>query len=157
MGALGDLLTRLRRGGRRPPDPLGDGVWRRVHDRCVRGVDSYHQVIEPVPPGEARDALERVGAELAAVLAAVRAQCLAAQREAPSASLDVPAGPSGQYTALYRRLSKTAGLVAQAAEAAAMARVATLAGDEQAALARAAAAARTARQAADSLTSGPYV
>lgn len=144
MGAVGDLLTRLRQGGRRPPDPLGDGVWRRVHDRCVRGVDRYHQVIEPVPPGDARDALERVGAELAAVLDAVRGQCLTAQHAAPSASLDVPAGPSGEYTALYRRLSRSAGLVAQAAEAAAMARVAELTGDEQAALARAAAAARSA-------------
>ncbi len=148
MGALRELLTRLRHGGRRPADPLGDGVWRRAHDGCRRAVDRYHQVIEPVPPGGTRDALERVGAELVDVLDAVRAQCLTAQQDAPSASLDVPGGPQGQHGALYRRLSRTAASVAQAAEAAAMARVCALAGDDAAALVRAEAAARAAQQAA---------
>lgn len=148
MGAFGQLFTRLRHGGRRPPDPLGDGVWRRAHDRCRRAVDRYHQVIEPVPPGDARNALERVAVDLVEVLHAVHAQCLTAQREAPSASLDVPGGPRGEHPALYRRLSRTAACVSQAAEAATMSRVCALAGDEAGALSRARAAARAARQAA---------
>jgi len=108
---------------RREPDPLGDGVWRRAHDRFRRAVDRFHQVIEPVPPGPERDRLELVGAALAESLDIVRAVCVQAQAQAPSSGLDVPRGPDGRAPDLHRRLSRAGALAAQAAEAAAMCRV----------------------------------
>lgn len=109
---------------RREPDPLGDGVWRRAHDRFRRAVDRFHQVIEPVPPGPERDRLELVGASLAESLDIVRTVCVRAQAQAPSSGLDVPRGPDGRAPDLHRRLSRAGALAAQAAEAAAMCRVA---------------------------------
>jgi hypothetical protein len=135
--AVADVLPR------RGPDPLGEGVWRRAHDRFRRAVDRYHQVMEGVPDGPVRDALEAVGAGLAADLDAVRARCVLAQSAAPSAGLDVP---GGAWRDEHRTLSRAATLVAQAAESAAMARVAVRAGDTDQALRRADAARRAAGQ-----------
>ncbi len=126
---------------RRAPDPLGEGVWRRVHDRCRRAVDRFHQVIEPVPEGPVRDGLELVGADLAGLLDRVRGLCVAAQAEAPSGGLEIPAGRHGD---LHRSLSRLATAAAQASEAAAMARVAEGAGDRATASARVEAARRAA-------------
>lgn len=136
---------------RRPPDPLGQGVWRRAHDRGRRAVDRYHQVIEPVGDGEVRDGLDLVGTDLAAMLDRVRALCLQAQADAPSAGLEIPRGPGGRHPELHRRLSRWAGAVAQASEAAVMARVAERAGDRATALERVEAARRAAAVAASHL------
>lgn len=106
---------------RRPPDPLGEGVWRRAHDRFGRAVDRYHQMLAGVPDGDPRAALERSGAVLAGALDDVRALCEQAQATAPSTGLDVP---GGQWSVVHRRVSQAANLVAQAAEAAALVRVA---------------------------------
>lgn len=103
---------------------LGEGVWRRAHDRFRRAVDRYHQVIEPVPRAggaAARDRLELAGARLAACLDAVRARAVAAQQRWPSAALAVPGGQGADE---HRRLSRAATLAAQASEAATMVRVA---------------------------------
>ncbi len=127
---------------------LGDGVWRRAHDRFRRAVDRYHQVMEGVPAGAARDHLEQEGTRLAAALDAVHAACADAEAAHPSASLDVPghrAGPGSGVASrapgtarapgdpedprdLHRRLSRAGGLAAQAAEAAALVRVAASGG-----------------------------
>ncbi|MFZ5872212.1 MAG: hypothetical protein ACOYXW_16995 [Actinomycetota bacterium] len=113
---------------RRRPDPLGDGVWRHAHDRFRRAVDRYHQMLEQVPPGQVRDRLEVAGAALAGALDDVHRLCAHAQGRAPSTGLDVPGGPDGSAPELHRRLTRAAGLAAQAAEAAAMARVALRSG-----------------------------
>ena len=127
---------------RRPPDPLGEGVWRRAHDRGRRAVDRFHQVIEPVGDGEVRDGLELVGTDLAAMLDRVRALCLQAQQDAPSAGLADPARP-GRHPprAAPRAVALGRSAAAQASEAAAMARVAERSGERGTALLRVEAAA----------------
>ncbi len=99
---------------------LGTGVWRRAHDRFGRAVDRFHQVIEPVPPGAARDHLEVAGTRLAACLDEVRQRCTQAQARWPSAALEIPGAGSGEHA----RLSKGATVAAQASQAATMVRVA---------------------------------
>lgn len=126
---------------RKPPDPLGEGVWRRAHDRFRRAVDRFHQVIEPVPDGVARGELERTGAKLAAALDAVHRVCVQAQLGAPSSGDDVP---GGGWTAVHRCLTRAGTTAAQAAEGAVLARVAVLAGDVEAADQACAAARRAA-------------
>lgn len=121
---------------RRRPDPLGEGVWRRAHDRFRRAVDRFHQVIEPVPEGPVRDRLELVGTSLAHALDDVHRLCTQAQADAPSAALEVPRGADGAAPELHRSLSRAAHLAAQAAESAAMARVALRSGQEADAAAR---------------------
>ncbi|PWJ55672.1 hypothetical protein SAMN06264364_10235 [Quadrisphaera granulorum] len=108
---------------RRSPDDLelGEGgVWRRLHDRFRRAVDRYHQLLEGVPDGALRDALEGCGARLAICLDDVRAACVAEQASSPSSGLEVPGGAAGEH---HARLSRAATLAAQAAEAVTMARV----------------------------------
>ncbi len=107
---------------RRSPDDLelGSGIWRRAHDRFRRAVDRFHQVLEGVPAGALHDALEICGARLAACLDLVRADCAAEQAASPSSGLEVPGGDAGRH---HSRLSRSATLAAQAAEAATMARV----------------------------------
>ncbi len=129
---------------RRQPDPLGVGVWRRSHDRTLRAIDRYHQMIEPVDDGPLRSALELVGADLAVLLDQVHEICVQAEIDAPSAGLEIPPGPLGQHPELHRRLSRAATSCAEASEAAAMARVASAAGDQATALARMQAARRAA-------------
>ena len=140
----------MRLFGRRRPDPLGDGVWRRAHDRFRRAVDRYHQVIEGVPDGELRDALELLGARLAACLDAVRAACERAQAEHPSEGLDIP----GAARDLHARLSRGATLAAQAAEAATMARLRAASTPGTAQDARQALAAQRAVEQVERLVSG---
>jgi hypothetical protein len=146
------LLGRLL--GRGRPDPLGEGVWRRAHDRFRRAVDRFHQVIEPIPDGPVRDRLERVGAELAAQLDVVHALCLQAHRDAPSDGLEVPGGADGRAPELHRRISRAANLAAQAAESAAMARVALRTGQDGDAGLRASGAERAAAAVREVLTGG---
>lgn len=82
-------------------------------------------VVDGTPPGPAREALEEFLPRVDLVARAVRAQCLRAQQEAPSAGdLLVPGGPDGAHPEIHRRLTRTATACAQVAEAAAMVRVA---------------------------------
>ncbi|WP_299039540.1 hypothetical protein [uncultured Pseudokineococcus sp.] len=132
---------------------LGEGVWRRAHDRVHRSVDRYHQVLDGVvadaAPGAAESVLpplQRTAEELVRVLDDVRALCLRAQRAAPSAGLDVPRPPvsADLPDELHRRLSKVGTAVATAAEAATMARVSARAGQLEVGVERTAAAQRAA-------------
>jgi len=151
-GRLAPGLAR-RRSERRLESALGDGVWRRAHDRVRRSVDRYHQVLDGVAadaePGTADEVLaplERTGAALVEVLDDVRALCLRAQRAAPSTGLDVPRVPAsaGLPDELHRRLSRVGTAVATAAEAATMARVSVRGGRLDVGVERAAAAQRSA-------------
>lgn len=123
---------------RAPLRVLGHGVWRRAHDRFRRAVDRYHQMIESVDDGRVRDSLEADGVRLAAALDDVLEICTRAQATTPSEAFDVPTDADR----IHRLVSQAANSAAQAAEGAAMARVAARAGDEGTALARAAAAGR---------------
>lgn len=90
--------------------------------------------MEPVPAGPVRDGLEGIGADLATTLDRVRALCLRAQEEAPSAGLEVPRGPDGTHPELHRAVSRWAGAVAQASWSVTLAAVAEDAGDRHEAL-----------------------
>lgn len=104
------------RAKRRDEAELGKGIWRRTHDRYVRGLDRYHQVLE-MTEGELYEELVVVANALASGLPRVRALCTAAQRRFPSEGLDVPGGGA---TAVHRRLSRAGNALATTAEAAAM-------------------------------------
>ncbi|MEJ5945531.1 hypothetical protein WDZ17_09535 [Pseudokineococcus basanitobsidens] len=155
-----------RRDERRLAAALGDGVWRRAHDRVRRSVDRYHQVLDgvvadgaPLPGTGGDDALadlRRTGVEVVGVLDEVAALCVAAQRAAPSAGLDVPRVPvsAGLPAELHRRLSRAGTSLATAAEAATMARVSLRGGEPGVALERAEAAARAAALARRHLRDG---
>ena len=106
---------------RRPPDPLGEGIWARAANTVDRAVRRYEQVVDGCPPGPVRSSLEEFLPRVDAVARRARAVCVRAQAESPSAQLTVPGGEHGE---LHRRLTRTATACAQAAEAAAMARVA---------------------------------
>ena len=100
---------------RRDDAELGKGIWRRSHDRFIRGIDRFHQVLErlasTVPDANA----------LADLIPRVRAVAMEAHRLAPSDG-DIPASPFGTYSDLNRALSKAGNAVALCAEALAMAR-----------------------------------
>jgi hypothetical protein len=138
---------------RRQPDPLGEGVWRRAHDRSRRAVDRFHQVVEPVPAGPVREGLDEVAADLVAALDRVRTLCVQAQAAAPSGGLEVPAGPDGGHPELHRAVSRWAGLAAQASWSATSAAVAEAAGDRVTAMAQVESARRAAAIAASHLPS----
>lgn len=109
------------RQARRDDKELGQGLWRRLHDRYRRGLDRYHQILEGVADEALYAELVVVADQLSGQLPAVRRCCMAAQREAPSDSLEIPGGRLGR---MHRHLSKAGNSVAAAAEAAAMARLA---------------------------------
>jgi hypothetical protein len=124
-------------------------VWRRAHDRFRRAVDRYHQVLERVPDGPARDRLEATGADLAALLDDVHAVCGAGQELAPSDGEDLPGGRGGLLLDAHRALARAATVAAQAGEAVLMAVVALRAGRPDEAERLALAAGRTVEQVRD--------
>lgn len=106
--------------GRKDDAELGKGLWRRAHDRFLRGLDRFHQVLEGVEDDELYAELVEVANELGSLLERVRAVCMEAQRRSPSEGLDVPVALSG----VHRSLSKAGNSLATTAEAAAMLRLA---------------------------------
>ena len=106
------------------PGPLGNGVWRRVHDRFARAVRRYRAVIDVVPSRSVREELLEIAEDLDACLRDVREACERAQAVAPSEGPDVPVGPGDIYLDVHRRLARAATLCARASESAMMARVA---------------------------------
>lgn len=110
------------RQARRDDKELGKGIWRRTHDRFMRGLDRYHQVLEGVADDALYDELVVIANELSAQLPQVRGCCAQAQKLHPSDGLDIP---GGSLSAVHRCLSKAGNSLAAAAEAAAMARLAT--------------------------------
>jgi hypothetical protein len=110
------------RQARRDDKELGKGIWRRTHDRFKRGLDRYHQVLEGIADDALYDELVVIANELSAQLPQVRGCCARAQKLHPSDGLDIP---GGSLAGVHRCLSKAGNSLAAAAEAAAMARLAT--------------------------------
>ncbi|MCE0537006.1 hypothetical protein LWF15_16005 [Kineosporia rhizophila] len=106
------------------PGPLGNGVWRRVHDRFARSVRRYRTVIEVVPSRPVRAELAEIAEDLDEILELVREACEHAQAVAPSEGPDVPIGPGDVYLDVHRRLARAATLCSRASESAMMTRVA---------------------------------
>ena len=46
---------------RRDDAELGKGIWRRSHDRFIRGIDRFHQVLERLAGTELNRALSKAG------------------------------------------------------------------------------------------------
>lgn len=108
------------RQGRKDDAELGRGLWRRAHDRFVRGLDRYHQVLEGVEDEALYAELVEVANELSALAGRVRQICMEAQRRSPSDGLDIP----GALAGVHRSLSTAGNALAMTAEAAAMLRLA---------------------------------
>ena len=119
MGFFGDY-----RATRRDERELGEGVWRRAHDRFKRGLDRYHQILESVRDPQLRAAAVSVANELADLLPRVRAVCMDAHVRAPSQTQDIPHSSSGYLSDVHRQLSRAGNAMAQTAEALTMARFA---------------------------------
>jgi hypothetical protein len=128
------------------PGPLGNGVWRRVHDRFARAVRRYRAVIDVIPSRPVRVELLEVADQLDEALEIVRDACERAQAVAPSAGPDVPIGPGDIYLDVHRRVAQAATLCARACESAMMARVAVRMKDAEAVQDHIDAARRTAKQ-----------
>lgn len=107
---------------RKNDSELGQGVWRRVHDRFIRGIDRFHQILERMPNDAMVELMVPEANELADLIPRVRAIAVEAQRLAPSQGTDIPASPSGVFSDLHRTLSKSGNSVALCAEALAMVR-----------------------------------
>lgn len=117
MGFLADRLP-----GRRDQKELGQGVWRRAHDRFRRGLDRFHQVLEQVQDQDLVSQAVPVANQLADLLPRVRAVCVWAQAYAPDDDQQIPVSEGGWLHDLHRELSRSGNDLAQAAEALAMAR-----------------------------------
>jgi hypothetical protein len=128
------------------PGPLGNGVWRRVHDRFARAVRRYRSVIEVVSSRPVRIELLEIADELDEILDIVRQACEHAQAVAPSEGSDVPVGPGDIYLDVHRRLARAATLCSRASESAMMARVAVRMKDADGVRDHIDAARRTAKQ-----------
>jgi hypothetical protein len=139
------LLPRLR-DKRVGTGPLGDGAWRRVHDRFARSVHRYQSVIDVIPSRPARIELTEIADEFVECLAVVRTACERAQAAAPSDTPEVPVGPSEVYLDIHRRMARAATLCARASESAMMARLAVRMSDENAVREHIDATRRTAKQ-----------
>ncbi|WP_052663998.1 hypothetical protein [Psychromicrobium lacuslunae] len=105
---------------RRDEVELGQGLWRRAHDRFRRGLDRFHQMLERIDDESLQQDLIPIANNLAELLPVVRAVCVSAQRLSPSAGLDVPAGA---FNEIHRELTRAGTALATAAEAVAMARL----------------------------------
>ena len=112
------------RATRRDERELGEGVWRRAHDRFKRGLDRYHQILESVRDPELRAMAVPVANELADLLPRVRAVCAEAHFRAPSQTQDIPHSTDGYLSDVHRQLSRAGNSMAQTAEALTMARFA---------------------------------
>lgn len=117
VGFFGDY-----RATRRDERELGEGVWRRAHDRFKRGLDRYHQILESVRDPALRAAAVPVANELADLLPRVRAVCAEAHFRAPSQTQDIPHSTDGYLSDVHRQLSRAGNSMAQTAEALTMAR-----------------------------------
>ncbi|MET3921088.1 hypothetical protein [Arthrobacter sp. UYEF20] len=115
---MGFFRTALQ--GKKDDAELGKGLWRRAHDRFIRGLDRYHQVLEGVEDEALYAELVDVANELSELAVRVRRVCVEAQRRSPSDGLDIP----GALAGVHRSLSTAGNSLATTAEAAAMLRLA---------------------------------
>ena len=78
---------------RRDDAELGRGLWRRAHDRFIRGVDRFHQVLERLAHTDMVELVVPAANSLSDLIPRVRAIAMEAQRLAPSEGTDVPSSP----------------------------------------------------------------
>ncbi|WP_300342679.1 hypothetical protein [Nesterenkonia sp.] len=112
------LFTRRRR-AKRLEKELGTGLWRQAHDRYVRGLDRFHQILDGVEDDEVHNQLVVIGDELADRLPLVYSLCQQAHQRYPATEMRVPAGAQ----MLHSALSRAANHLATTAEAEAMLRL----------------------------------
>ena len=90
---------------RRDDAELGKGIWRRSHDRFIRGIDRFHQVLERLAATDSSAPMIELivpdANTLADLIPRVRAVAMEAHRLAPSDG-DIPASPFGTYSDLNR-------------------------------------------------------
>lgn len=118
---MGDGVFSAWRAHRKDTKELGNGVWRRAHDRYVRALDRFHQILEQdsssADDHAFHNAMVALANECADLLPRVRAICVSAQAKWPSDENNIP----GEGVQIHRELSHTANDLAQAAQALAMA------------------------------------
>ncbi|MBP1137638.1 hypothetical protein JOE31_003870 [Arthrobacter sp. PvP023] len=85
------------RQGRKDDAELGKGLWRRAHDRFLRGLDRFHQVLEGVEDDQLYAELVEIANDLSALSVRVRQVCVEAQRRSPSEGLDIPGALAGVH------------------------------------------------------------
>jgi len=119
------FFSRLR-SSRAANRDLGQGVWRRAHDRFTRSLDRVFQVLEGIEDDELHNQLMTHANELAELLPQVRAVCTAAHRLTPSEDDHVP-GPTFD---VHRALTKAANDLATTAQVIAMTRLQAEAGGD---------------------------
>ncbi|MCY0905634.1 hypothetical protein [Arthrobacter sp. H14-L1] len=117
------VLFAAARQGRKDDAELGNGVWRRAHDRFRRGLDRFHQMLEGIEDRDVHAGVVPTANALADLLPRVRALCTAAQTRAPSASMDIPASAGGYLNDVHRELTRAGNALATAAEAVALVRL----------------------------------
>ncbi|MFC0582266.1 hypothetical protein [Micrococcoides hystricis] len=110
---------RHRKEQRQLTGELGEGLWRRAHDRFVRALDRYHQILEGVTDTGDYNQLAELGNQLADLLPIVRDLCAQCQREHPSDELTVP----NECRPVHAKLSSASNALATTAEAAALFRL----------------------------------
>ncbi|GAA1405399.1 hypothetical protein AUR04nite_33150 [Glutamicibacter uratoxydans] len=104
---------------------LGEGVWRRAHDRFTRSLDRVFQVLEGISDNDIYNQLLGPANEMAELLPAVRQLCADAQALTPSDDEVIP--PS--TARVHRSLTKSANDLATTAQVIAMMRMQAEAGD----------------------------
>jgi hypothetical protein len=112
-------LFRGRRRAKKIDQELGKGLWRQAHDRYVRGLDRYHQILDGVEDDAVYNQLVLIGDQLAEQLPRVYELCCRGQKEFPATEMQIPQGAH----ALHSGLSRAANHVATTAEAEAMVRL----------------------------------
>ncbi|HJX77844.1 hypothetical protein [Glutamicibacter sp.] len=105
---------------------LGQGVWRRAHDRFVRSLDRVFQVLEGIDDNNLYNEVVVRANELADLLPQVRQLCIDAQKLTPSEDEHIPQTTSQ----VHRALTKSANDLATTAQVIAMMRMQTKDGEE---------------------------
>ncbi|PRB69545.1 hypothetical protein [Arthrobacter sp. MYb213] len=105
---------------------LGQGVWRRAHDRFVRSLDRVFQVLEGIEDNDLYNEVVVRANELADLLPQVRQLCIDAQKLTPSDDEHIPQTTSQ----VHRALTKSANDLATTAQVIAMMRMQTKDGEE---------------------------
>jgi hypothetical protein len=105
---------------------LGQGVWRRAHDRFVRSLDRVFQVLEGIEDNNLYNEVVVRANELADLLPQVRQLCIDAQKLTPSEDEHIPQTTSQ----VHRALTKSANDLATTAQVIAMMRMQTKDGEE---------------------------
>ena len=79
---------------RRDDAELGKGIWRRSHDRFIRGIDRFHQVLERLAATDSSDSMIELivpdANALADLIPRVRAVAMEAHASPPATAIFPP-------------------------------------------------------------------